>query len=200
MAISEQVAARAIELFAGTEFQASVLSGILLAAVGVGLRIIRGRPRIVWANNHQFAFYLPPPPGSPAEALGLPVTTRTIHVSNQGAAPAKSVEVQFTGRPGHFQIWPPLEREDVVLDDGHFIIKVPLVAPREGFVIEILQTNQNMPNVVRVRSEAGVAKEISVTPTPIMSPQRVVALLTLITLGAWTAVRWIITFVIAAVS
>jgi hypothetical protein len=200
MTVDQQIASQAWNVVSSVDFQSSILSGVLLAIVAAAFRFLRSKPRVVWANNHQFAFYLPPIPAGDQGVDGLQVFTRTIYVANEGSAPAKTVEVHFTGRPKHFQIWPTIERQDVTLADGAFIVRIPLLAPSESCSLEILQTADPMPNVIRVRSESGAAQEIAVVPTRILSPQRQAILIGLILLGAWTVLRWLTAFVINALS
>lgn len=188
-----------LSLLAGTEFQASLLSGLVLAVILAGFKIFRARPRIVWSTNHQFAFYLPPVNGAPPGTPGLQVITTTIHVANEGSAPAKSVEVHFTGKPGHFQIWPSLERQEVQLADGAFIVRIPLLAASESFALELLQTVDPTPTVIRVRSEAGEAHRIAMTPTRVLSWQLQAFLICLICIGAWTAIRTLVGLLLAQV-
>lgn len=185
-------------LITSLDFQASLWSGLILFGLGIIFKVYQARPRLAWGMNHQFVFGLKPQDPTDQKTQPMALFTRTIHVVNEGTASATDVEVHFTAKPAHFQLWPTFDYEPVLLADGGFLIRVKNLGIREAFSVELLQINSELPNVIRVRSSRGEAPFINVAPSRVVGPWLTRALVALWIVGAFAIVRWLAEIIIAA--
>lgn len=186
------------DLATSLDFQASLWSGLILLALGLLFKVYEARPRLVWGTNHQFVFGLRPTDPSDQQAPPMALFTRTIHIVNEGTASATDVEVHFTAKPAHFQLWPTFDYEPVSLADGGFLIRIKNLGIREAFSVELLQINNELPNVIRVRSNRGEAPFINIAPSRIIGRWHTRVLIALLLIGTFTSVRWLVEIIIAA--
>jgi hypothetical protein len=155
---------------------------IVIAIIG---RIVTPRGRVKWAVTHQYTFLTranppqPPPTQQPAPpatgtqvvpaataqlAQPLLVFTRTIWVQNVGRAAVDDVEIIFSNRPHHFEVWPQrLYREDNN-PAGNLAIRLNGLNPREWVTITMLNVAVQLPLVTNVRWKGGVATEAPMAP------------------------------------
>lgn len=182
-----QLYGRVVDLLAGTEFQAGVLSGLLILAFSLFGRVFAARPKVVWGPTHQFCFGLPITPGTGSNGLCF---TRTVLLTNAGTAPTDWVEVYFTAIPGHLQVWPPCNHS-LESKNGH-ILTIPNLGPKETVAIEMLQVENALPEVIRVRSKHGEWPQVPVAPMRVFPAWVNRAVVLLMFFGAFAVLKWAI--------
>jgi hypothetical protein len=137
--------------------QSTLFSVVLTTIVAVITRILVPRSRIVWGVSHGFTFHMI------REGVNSQYYTMTVFVQNAGRAPAQDIEVHFNYRPEHFQIWPTLNYETATNPENRFTVTVNNLGKREFFSIELL-SGRELPQVLRVRSPNGEAKNVPMAP------------------------------------
>ena len=162
-------------------FGLTVLSEILR-------RIIIPKGRLAWGISHNEHFILPPVPPAPPpersvqqpappEQLPLPlppapppssinVRIRQIFIQNVGRAVAEDIEVTINFLPQHCHVFPPIVKVMPNDQDRFLRLQAKLLNKREYFIISMLESRNNtvLPDVVTVRWNGGVAKQVTITP------------------------------------
>ncbi len=187
------------ELLASTEFQAGILSGLILLVMGLVAKALEPKSKIIWGQTHQFAFSVPPAPSAPEGTPGSLVATRTLQIMNSGRATAEGVEIYLAFEPAHYQIWPPFDFEKITTTDGGFIIRIRNLGPRETLALELIHNDLNMPNVVMVRSAAGEGTWVPIAPMRQWSKWVLILLWTLVLIGAFELIQLVMTIVLRTV-
>ena len=138
-----------------------VTAGLGIAAGAVLYRLqqtLDPTARLYWAETHGFAF----------SAGAVAVTTRTILIENGGRAPAKDVEITHVGKPQHFQLYPPRPHTDSMLADGHHVISIGTLAPKEAVAVELLAVAQGqgamLAHTLQVRGNGIAALKVPAAP------------------------------------
>jgi hypothetical protein len=155
--------------------QSTLFSAALTTVLSLIGRLLLPRSRIVWGVSHGFVFNLQGAAG-PAQ-----IHTRTVFVQNVGRAPAQSIEVHFNYKPEHFQVWPTFNYETATNPENRFTVTINNLSKREYFSIELVSGHM-LPDVLRVRSPAGDAKNVPMAPVQIFAQwiRRVALLLALL--------------------
>ena len=128
-------------------------TGIVSLAVGVLLRNLESKAKVVYWSPHAFVFDVPNPK--------VILKTDSITSQNIGWCETADLEVIFKSRPDFFKIQPSISYVEQVNPDGEFILKVPTLGPKEFFTLQILSFS-TIPNVQTIRSKAGPASLIQV--------------------------------------
>jgi hypothetical protein len=83
-----------------------VVTAVLSLAVGLALRVLEPKVRIVWWGAHQFLFQVPTliPDGPPQQVHLL---THALTIQNLGRKEAEWVEIVHRARPDFFKLQPP---------------------------------------------------------------------------------------------
>ncbi|MDB5734393.1 MAG: hypothetical protein JWN16_1030 [Alphaproteobacteria bacterium] len=145
---------------ASNEIVAVIVAAILSGAGTMLMRLFVGRGKIGWGISHQYVFTLQNTPPSPS----LLVYTRQIWVQNIGRSVAEEIEIVFGFKPGHFEIWPQRQFNEIVTPSNSFILKFDNLNPREHFTIMIMQTASDPPMVTNVRWKGGVGRQVVMGP------------------------------------
>ncbi len=185
-----------IKLFAAsTDGQTAIFSAIAALILLFAKKILEPKSRVIWAEPHSF-FFLVPKQDQPAQATDqteseqvedhaidhaapppdqvdgndsdrFPVRTRTIFVQNIGSEKATNVEVYLNYKPLHWEVVPVRTLNQQVSADQRFCISTPTLAPKEYFTIQLLDGNRELPGVMNVRWDEGVAKPVPMAPVRI---------------------------------
>jgi hypothetical protein len=164
-----------------------VATGIVSLAVGLLLRELEPKVKIVCWSPHRFAFTVPQQPPQPP----LNIITHAIAVRNAGRKPAENIEITHRRKPDLFQLQPPLEYEEVTLPSGEHTIRVKSLGPRELFVVQFL-SNAAMPELRYIRSSAGPAQQIHLALQRRRPRWQVRALWALILIGGGFVIYWLL--------
>ncbi|WP_376094568.1 hypothetical protein ACE7GA_01390 [Roseomonas sp. CCTCC AB2023176] len=141
--------------------------------------------------RHQFTFLLNEPTRAPdGRVLGPVTTVKTLSTSvfNNGRATATKLEVVFNWRPQHFNIWPVRHYEERTSPDGRFSLLFENLTAKEAIGFELLSVNADLPGIIQVRSEQGVAKVRQLTPFPLPPPWKIKVALILMGFGVGAVV------------
>lgn len=168
--------------------QRSLIPALLTAIISVIGAVFAARPRIRWGVSHGFVFGVQnqnPAPGAPPMTL---FHTRTVFIQNTGRATAEGIEVHFSSRPEHFQIWPTFNYTTATNPENNFVVLIENLGRREHFTLELLSMYQ-LPDVLRVRSKVGEGRQVGITPSEIFPAWYRRLLLTLIWFGVFAVVQ-----------
>ncbi len=131
-----------------------VVTGVISLAVGIALRALEPKVKIVWWNPHQFLFNLNPT---------LALFTHAMTIQNIGRKSAEGVEIGHKKRPDFFKLQPALDYEESATPSGEHIIRVKSLGPNEFFTVEFL-SHTTLPELLFIRSTAGHAQFIQIQP------------------------------------
>lgn len=156
---------------------------------------LKGRAKLVYAQPHQWIFKVDQPLLKDDGSVAAPTQTahtRSILVVNRGREPAKNVEVVLNYKPLSVNVWPSRDYGEKTAPDRRYIVTFPSLAPGESLGLEVLTINMDLPQLIGVRSESSVAKEIGMLPQPVVGRplQALVALLMFS--GAAALTYWVI--------
>lgn len=145
---------------------AKLAAPTIAAFAGVGLnRAIESRARVVSWLGHASAFTL-------RQNLPQPLTihTHAVVVRNTGRKPAHNVRLGHYILP-EFQLFPDIEHRVIDLPGGGKEILIPTLVPGEQVTISYLYSPPVTVNQVHshTRSDEGLARILTVLPTPQLS-------------------------------
>lgn len=180
----------------GVEIGPAVLSVVATVAGGIILAWLQPKVKIIWSEPHLFTFLVRPPDDPPQPAFS--VSTRTVFVQNAGRQSANGVEVILNWEPDTYNVWPTLPYQTETIADGRFVIRVQNLGKREWFRIEMLSSRE-LPQVVRVRSPDGVARQVEMGPMRIMPHWFNLGILVLTVIGIFAIIYHLIEWLLRAV-
>jgi hypothetical protein len=149
-----------LDAYLSEPLQRSVIPAVLTIGITLVGRALSPRSRVKWGVSHGFAFAVQQTTGT------FSYNTLTVFVQNVGRAVAESVEVHFSYKPEHFQIWPTFNYETATNPENRFTVIVDNLARREYFTLELLSARP-LPQVLRVRSSTGEGKQVQIAPSEI---------------------------------
>jgi hypothetical protein len=141
------------------------ISFALTCGLAIANYLLRPKAKLIWGPSHGFVFTVP---NANVGQLPYYFYSQTLNVQNVGRATAKNVEVHLVFKPEHFQVWPAFKYEAGFNPEGHFVINIPNLGPREWVSVEMLQTQNPLPLPMRVRTEQGEWKQVAIGPSRIM--------------------------------
>lgn len=86
---------------------------------------------------------------------------RQIYVQNMGSKAAEDVEIIFNWQPPHIEQYPHLASTDELKADHRYIVRVPRLNGREGFMMSLVSETNELPSVTYVRGKDATAKIIN---------------------------------------
>lgn len=132
----------------------------------------RAKAKIHFSTPHQFVFLVQEPlrdsEGNEIQPSQT-VYTRSLLVRNAGKLPVTGIEVVFNWKPMCMNIWPPRHCDELIESDGRCTVKFESLAPGEYFGLELLSVNNQLPEVVTMRSDQCVAENIVMYPQPFVA-------------------------------
>ena len=169
---------------------AKIVSPIFVAVIGAILKkYLEGRPRLIVYLVHASAH--PLPNQNQGQQSGN-VHTHSIVVRNAGKKSAHNVRVGHAFLPASYQIHPPVSHTVVSGQGGSAEIVIPVLVPNEQISISYLYFPPLVWNQIAAytKSDEGMAKQIDVIPSPILSKPIITLLWALIFVGASTCTYW----------
>ena len=160
-----------------------IATGVVSLVVGLLLRNVEPRAKVVYWSPHSFFFEVPNPK--------VVLKTDSVTVQNTGRREAEDVEVVFKSRPDFFKLNPSISYSEEKNPDGEFIIKVPALGPKEFFTLQILSF-ATLPNIQNIRSKAGPAAFIQVQLQRQFSRLVLVLLGALMVVGFGFSIYWLV--------
>jgi hypothetical protein len=131
-----------------------VATGVVSLIVGLALRELEPKVKIVWWGAHQFLFEIPEP-------RRIDLLTQAITIQNIGRKSAEDVEIVHKRQPDFFKLWPALDYEESTTPAGEHVVRVKSLGPKEFFTIEFL-SYATRPELQLIRSKAGQATLIPI--------------------------------------
>ncbi len=164
-----------------------VATGIVSLTVGLLLRSLESRAKVVYWSPHTFTFDVPNPK--------VILKTDSVTIQNIGRRQAEDVDVVFTTRPDFFKVQSSISYVELQNPDGEFILRVPFLGPREFFTLQILSF-ATLPQIQNIRSKAGPASLIQVQFQRYFSRPTQLLVWALLLVGIGFAAFWVIQAVI----
>jgi len=132
--------------------------------------IFRARAKLQIAKPHGFTFLVDAPLKDENDRVLSPnqtVHTITHLVNNAGKETATNVELVFNWKPLCINIWPTRHFKEHTEKDNRYILVFDSLAPGELIGAELLSINQELPELVNVRSNQCTATTIEMYPQPV---------------------------------
>jgi hypothetical protein len=168
-----------------------IVSLIVPAVSAIFARLSRARVRLTYSTPHGFTFLVQEPLRNQQGQVINPtqaVHTRSFWFRNQGRAPAHHVEIVFNWKPPCLNVWPSRHFEEKIEADNRYVLIFASLAPGESFGCELLSVNRELPHLITVRCDEGVARAITMLPLPMVPRWRVWVILVLAFLGFVAAI------------
>lgn len=134
----------------------------------------KGKARLHIAQPHKFTFLVQEPLVNPQGAMVSPsqnVHTNSFLVRNSGRESATKIELVFNWKPMCLNVWPPRHFTEHVEPDNRYVLVFESLSPGEVLGCEVLSVNQELPNLMTVRSDQCVAQFLNMYPQPVVSPR-----------------------------
>ena len=132
-----------------------IATGITSFVVGAVLMYIRPKAKIVFWSPHSFRWRLGP------QQNNLELQTDIWTIQNIGRLATSNLDIVFAERPDHYQLQPSITYESITLDNGHFVLRVPELGPKEFVSIQVLSF-QKLPQPLTIKSDVGLAQSIPI--------------------------------------
>jgi len=176
-----------------------VVAGVVSLLVGLGLRELEPKVKLVYWASHNFLFQIPTTPGTPTAtsqsqqqtSTQTALLTHSITVQNQGRRNTENVEIAHQRRPDFFQLQPALSYREITNPSGEHIVRVESLGPQEWFTIEFL-SYATIPTLLYIRSPAGQAELIQVQGQKIYPKWVIMTAILLIGTGLGFIAFWLI--------
>ena len=127
---------------------------------------LKPRAQLIRTIHHGFTFLIQQPQIdsngnqiSPTQT----VNTGSVLIRNIGKDTSTKVEVVFNWKP-LVNIWPSRHYEEKTETDGRYIMIFDSLSPNEHIGFELLAINCELPDLITVRSDQCVAKNIQMVP------------------------------------
>ena len=132
-----------------------VATGVVMLVVGLLLRELEPKVKVVWWPAHGFTYNL--------SQLTPPTVLRSdaYTIQNIGRRQAEFIEVVFKSEPDHFSLYPSLNYQTSTTPSGEYVIQVTSLGPKEFYTLQIL-SYATLPQLLYIRSGAGHARQIPV--------------------------------------
>jgi hypothetical protein len=127
-----------------------IATGVVSFLVGLILRIIEARPKLVAWQPHYAIFKI---------TEQNVVQTDSITVQNLGRKSAEDIEIIFRSKPDYFTLTPAHNYKEEMLPNGGFLIRIRNLGPKEFFILHLL-SYATLPHVELIRSKSGIAEPI----------------------------------------
>jgi hypothetical protein len=151
----------------------------------------KAKAKLQVALPHQFTFLVQQPriddeghEISPTQT----VKTNSFIIRNSGREPATKVELVFNWKPMCLNLWPVRHYEEHIEPDRRYVLIFDSLAPDEVLGVEVLTVNEDLPNLVTVRSAECIAQNISMYPQPVVGNTVRIATTVFMALGLAAAV------------
>lgn len=151
----------------------------------------KAKAKLQVALPHQFTFLVQQPriddeghEISPTQT----VKTNSFIIRNSGREPATKVELVFNWKPMCLNLWPVRHYEEHIEPDRRYVLIFDSLAPDEVLGVEVLTVNEDLPNLVTVRSAECIAQNISMYPQPVVGNTVRIAATVFMALGLAAAV------------
>jgi hypothetical protein len=154
-------------------------------------RFFRSKATLILGNPHKFFFIVQQPLKDMEGKLIADrqnACTSSYVIQNTGSEPAKNVELVFNWKPMCVNIWPSRHYEEHIEADGRYALIFASLAPSELIGLELLVVNANMPDLITARSEQCIAKQVEMSPAPVVKVWKKRLAIVLLVLGASTSI------------
>lgn len=151
----------------------------------------KSKAELTFGRPHGFTFLINEPLLNENGEIIAPnqkAGTQHFRIENVGRAPATRVECVLNWKPRYLNIWPIRDYEEKTLPDGRYVLVFPSLAPREGISLQALTINGDMPNMITVRSDECLAREVQLQWVVAVGPWRVRGFVALALIGLGAAV------------
>lgn len=158
-------------------------------------RFFKAKAKLILASPHSFTFLVQEPRrDSEGNVLSQTQNVRTTSylLKNTGSDAANSVEIVFNWKPLCINIWPSRHITEHVEPDKRYVVILESLAPDEFVGFELLSVNDELPNLVTVRSEQCVAKYVDMYPQQIVKPWLARLAATMMVLGGAAAIYFLL--------
>lgn len=132
----------------------------------------RAKAKLQVALPHQFIYLVQQPLIDSNGKVISPtqtVKTNSFIIKNDGRESAENVELVFNWKPMCLNLWPVRHYEEHNEPDKRHVLIFDSFAAKEVLYIEVLSVNEDLPNLVTVRSSNCIAQNINMYPQPIVS-------------------------------
>lgn len=153
-------------------------------------RFFRTKAKLILASPHSFTFLVQEPRRDAQGNVLSPtqnVLTASYLLKNTGSDTARKVELVFNWKPLCINIWPSRHITEHFEPDNRYVVVLDSLAPNEFVGFELLSVNNELPNLVTVRSEQCGAKYVEMYPQPVVKPWLMRLAATLMVAGAGVA-------------
>ncbi|QOV68205.1 hypothetical protein [Citrobacter sp. BDA59-3] len=158
-------------------------------------KFFKNNAKVVYGELHQFTFLVNEKfiDGNGDEALEKKVVhTQSYIIVNEGREPATNLEIIFNYAPQQLNIWPVRPYTQKLNDDGRYIMVFDFLATNELTRCEIMSINEQLPELLSVRSKEGMAKMVGLIPQKVLNPLFIKFMGLLVFIGAATLVYFIV--------
>ena len=147
------------------QFELQIFSIVGALAVIFIRYLFRAKSKLVYSIPHSFSYMV----NSEGDQQPFLVFTASIWIQNLGRQPATDIEFTFNYKPQNYNVWPPRPYEGCTHTDGRYTLKFLNMAPNELIQIGLINSKQELPNVVSFRSKEGIGTILMMQPCPVIS-------------------------------
>ncbi|MUZ72990.1 hypothetical protein GOZ90_09880 [Agrobacterium vitis] len=141
------------ELLAPVKTQLISLSFTLIGAVIFWF--FRAKVKIIWGRSNNSIHFVKDNDNK------TEIYCEKYFVQNTGRKPATDVRFSMTYKPDDFSLFPSREYEEKTNPQGHYIVKLPFIAPNELVIIDVVYIQKRAASVEAVLCSEAVGKNVA---------------------------------------
>ena len=174
-----------------TEYGKEIFAAFVPLIIWILDLTFRAKAKLEVAEPHTFTFIVDTPlldqDGNQIHDKQS-VHTRSVTVRNSGRETANNLELVFNWKPLCINVWPSRSYKVEIAPDDRYILKFDSLSPNETLGLEVMSLNQQLPELVTVRSDQCTGKFVAMYPQPVVSSRKRALAVTLMLLGMAAAV------------
>jgi hypothetical protein len=161
--------------------QGNVLAAIATLLITLGGYYLRPSVKLRWGRANA-GFHTLRAGEKPTQ-----VNVEKHFLQNTGRKPATNVEFVYGFKPSEVSVWEPRNYEPKITPEGHFVLIIPQIAPKELVIIDSIYINSPAALVLSVKCADCQGKEVEFRVNRHLGDKVNFALLLLMLLGLFYA-------------
>lgn len=141
------------ELLGPVKSQLISLSFTLIGAVIVWF--FRAKVKLIWGRSNNSIHFVK------GNDNKTEIYCEKYFIQNTGRKPATDVHFVMTYKPDDFSVFPSREYEEKTNPQGHYIVKLPFIAPNEFVIVDVVYIQKRAATVQAVLCSEAVGKNVA---------------------------------------
>jgi hypothetical protein len=117
--------------------------------------LFRAKVRLIWGRSNNSIHFVQ------SNDAKTEIYCEKYFVQNSGRKPANDVQFVMSFKPDDFSIFPARNYEQLTSPEGHFIAKLPFIAPQELLIIDVVYIQKRAASIESVICSEAIGKNVA---------------------------------------